>query len=196
MRGRSAGGPESRRGAPVPAAAAEATPPTPLWRCCVKLKGNVVPLKWPQDAGSYGSYRRWWWRTHLSLPEAVTHGAIITTFQISEQRRCLVSKARSDQMVSGAALRLRAPPLCARTADALPSTELLLCSIVFKYVGPPQPLLSFPSSCSRLFDNRGKWVLKRQLIASQAPENAAPSGVELRRDWRSWLHYPLIVPQR
>lgn len=105
-------------------------------------------------------------------------------------------KARSDQMASGAALRLRAPSLCARTADALPSTELLLCSIVFKYVGPPQPLLSFPSSCSRLFDNRGKWVLKRQLIASQAPEKAALSGVELRRDWRSWLHYPLIVPPK
>lgn len=65
---------------------------TPLWRCCVKLKGNVVPLKWPQDARSYSSYRRWWWRTHLSLPEAVTHGATITTFHISEQRRCLVSK--------------------------------------------------------------------------------------------------------
>lgn len=100
-------------------------------------------------------------------------------------------KARSDQRVSGAALRLPAPSLCARTADALPSTELLLCSIVFKYAGPPQPLLSFPSSCSRLFDNRGKWVLKRQLI--EAPEDAALSGVELRRDWRSWLHYPLIV---
>lgn len=103
-------------------------------------------------------------------------------------------QARSDQTVSGAALRLRAPSFCARTADALPSTELLLCSIVFKYVGPPQPLLSFPSSCSRLFDNRGKWVLKRQLI--EAPESAALSGVELRRDWRSWLHYPLIVPPK
>lgn len=103
-------------------------------------------------------------------------------------------KPRSAQTVGGAALRLRASSLCARSEDALPSTELLLCSIVFKYVGPPRPLLSFPSSCSRLFDNRGKWVLKRQLMAAQAPENAAPSGVELRRDWRSWLHYPLIVP--
>lgn len=107
-------------------------------------------------------------------------------YHISDLWAASVAGFRSDQMVRGTALRLRASPFC---ADALPSSELLSCSIVFKYVGPPQPLLSFPSSCSRLFDNRGKWVLKRQLIE-------ALSGVELRRDWGSWLHYPLIVPPK
>lgn len=44
---------------------------------------------------------------------------------------------------------------------------------------PPRPLLSFPSSCSRLFDNGGKWVLKRQLAAAQP--------CSLRRGAASWL---------
>ena len=112
-------------------------------------------------------------RSHHFLRQlrTATLAAIFSTFHHSDAPPgASVPKCErgSDQTVGGAAPRLRASSFCARTADALPSTELLLCGIVFKYVGPPQPLLSFPSSCSRLFDNGGKWVLKRQLEAAQA----------------------------
>lgn len=77
---------------------------------------------------------------------------------------------------------LRGSPcfFCARSADALLHAKPrapLLCSgsTVFKYVGPASPslpsllsLLSFPSSCSRLSDNGGKSVLKRQLNSAQS----------------------------
>lgn len=124
-------------------------------------------------------------RSHHFLRQlrTATLAAIITTFHHSAMKNSASVpkwKRRSDQTASGAALRLRAPSFCARTADALPSTELLLCSIVLKYVAPPpRPLLSFPSSCSRLFDNGGKWVLKRQLAAAQP--------CSLRRGAASWL---------
>lgn len=176
-------------------------PPRRLPHAALEMLGPMKRQRGPVEmaAGRKGSLQQ--------LQAAVMEDAVITSwgsyarchyYHISYFWAASVPgfKARSDQMASGAALRLRAPSLRARTADALPSTELLLCSIVFKYAGPPQPLLSFPSSCSRLFDNRGKWVLKRQLIAAQAPENAALSGVELRRDRRSWLHYPLRVPPK
>lgn len=91
-----------------------------------------------------------------------------------------------DQKETCEDLRVRASFLNGRAADALLRTKPLsplLCSgsIVFKYVGPPSSLLSFPSSCSRLFDNGGKSVLKRQLNTAQS----ALSGMQLGRD--SWL---------
>ncbi|KAG7231107.1 hypothetical protein INR49_027147 [Caranx melampygus] len=87
---------------------------------------------------------------------------------------------QSDQKVTCVDLRVRASWGSERAADALlrtkPRSPLLYSSIVFKYVEPPQSLLSFPSSCSRLFDNGGKWVLKRQLDTAQ-------SGVQLGPPW-------------
>lgn len=82
---------------------------TPPWRCSVKLTGDGVPLKWPQEARNrFSSHGRWWGRRQASFPEVITHAETWCHFHHIEWFCASVSKPKpkSDQMASGAALRL------------------------------------------------------------------------------------------
>lgn len=82
--------------------------------------------------------------------------------------------------IRASSLRVRARssvcsrPCCCAPAAAGAAAAAASC---FKSVRPPLPSpLSFASSCSRLFDNGGKWLLKRQLTVCS-----------VRRAVGSWL---------